>query len=364
MKKIGIITYHFARNYGAVLQCFALQTFLEQKGFSVEIINYVNNTQYNNNDYYKHGLNIKKIIANILLFPFFSVRKEKNKRFDDFNKKYLHLTQKIKNIEELEKLIKNKKYDFLISGSDQVFNPNIEDFDFSFLFPFNTNAKKISYAASTGNASDNDIKKIKEYLLDFDKISIREKNDIKKFNEIDKNIFVTPDPVMILKKEDWSKIFNKKINDKYLLCYFLHKKMFKKEYKIAKKIAKKRNLKIINLNARYSVFSFKKGTIFNAGPEEFVNYIKNSSFVCTDSFHGTLFSIIFEKEFVCFDTKANKNDSRRRNLLEISNCLDMLYYVEDNFDINKKYVLKSNRFIDEQIRIASEFLGDLDDKKN
>lgn len=361
MKKIGIITYHFARNYGAVLQCFALQTFLEKKGYSVEVINYVNSIQYNNNDYYKHGFNIKKIIANVLLFPFFRVRKEKNKRFDDFNKKYLNLTEKVENLEELEVLIKNKKYDYLISGSDQVFNPNIEDFDLAFLFPFKTKAKKISYAASTGNANNCDINRIKKYILNFDKISIREKNDLVKFDGFDKKIFVTPDPVMILKKDDWIKEFNNDTNDKYLLCYFLHKKNFKKEFKIANKIAKSRNLKIINLNARYSFLSFKKGTIFNAGPEEFVNYIKNGSFVCTDSFHGTLFSIIFEKEFVCFDTKTNKNDSRRKNLLEMSNHLDELYYIEDNYDINRNKSLKSNNFIDEQIKIANEFLGDLDD---
>lgn len=361
MKKIGIITYHFARNYGAVLQCFALQTFLEKKGYSVEIINYVNSIQYNNNDYYKHGFNIKKVIANVLLFPFFRVRKEKNKRFDDFNKKYLNLSEKVENLEELEELIKNKKYDYLISGSDQVFNPNIEDFDLAFLFPFETKAKKISYAASTGNANNNDINKIKKYILDFDKISIREKNDLVKFDGIEKKIFVTPDPVMILKKDDWTKEFNNDTNEKYLLCYFLHKKMFNKEFKTANKIAKSRNLKIINLNARYSFFSLKKGTIFNAGPEEFVNYIKNSSFVCTDSFHGTLFSIIFEKEFVCFDSRANKNDSRRKNLLEMCNHLDELYYIEDEFDINKKKMKKSSNFVEEQIEIANEFLGDLDD---
>lgn len=363
MKKVGIITYHFARNYGAVLQCFALQTFLEKKGFCVEIINYVNSNQYNNNDYYKHGFNIKKIIINILLFPFIRFRKEKNKKFIDFNKKYLHLTKRIQNVEALESFINDKKYDYLISGSDQVFNPNIEDFDISFLFPFETNAKKISYAASTGNANSSDIEKIKSYILDFNKISIREKNDIKKFDNFNTKIFVTPDPVMILKREDWIEKINNNNSDnkKYLLCYFLHKNLFKREFKIAKKIAKERDLKIININARYSIFSLKRGTVFDAGPEDFVNYVKNSDFVCTDSFHGTLFSIIFEKEFICFDTKNNKNDTRCKNLLEMSNCLNRLYCIEDDFKINRKKIFRSCNFIEKQIKIADEFLGDLDD---
>ena len=120
MKKVGIITYHFARNYGAVLQCYALQKYLLNKGYNVEIINYVNKTQYNNNDYYKHGVNIKNIITNLCFIPFLKIRKEKNKKFDDFSNEYLKLSKKSTSIDELKIMCDNKKYDFIISGSDQV----------------------------------------------------------------------------------------------------------------------------------------------------------------------------------------------------------------------------------------------------
>ena len=359
MKKIGIITYHFARNYGAVLQCFALQTFLEKKGYSVEIINYINKEQYNNNDYYKHGKNLKKIVINIMLLPFLKLRKKKNNSFDRFNETYLHLTEKISTIDDLEKLVSKKKYDYLISGSDQVFNPNIEDFDYSFLLPFKTNSQKIAYAASTGNASQIDINKLKNYLLDFSKISIREKSDLYKFDNIKKKIYIMPDPVLLLKKEDWYKKFDKQNEDKYLLCYFLHKNLFKKEYYFAKKIAKAKKLKILNLNARYSVSSLKKGTIFDAGPEEFITLIKNSNFVCTDSFHGTLFSIIFEKDFVCFDSKSNIKDSRRKNVLEMFDKKKNLCYIENKKYSYEKTVTNPEKIIDSQIKIAEEFFGDL-----
>lgn len=360
MKKVGIITYHFARNYGAVLQCYALQKYLLNKGYNVEIINYVNKTQYNNNDYYKHGMNIKNIITNLCFIPFLKIRKEKNKKFDDFSNEYLKLSKKSTSMDELKIMCDNKKYDFIISGSDQVFNPNIEDFDFSFLLPFETTSKKISYAASTGNATEEDICRIKKYLDDFSKISIREKKDISKFNEKDrKHISIVPDPVVLLDEDEWKKFINKRSEEKYLVCYFLHKNIMKDEFKIAKRIAKEKNLKLKIINARFSELSFKKGTILNAGPEEFLNLLYNSSFVCTDSFHGTLFSLIFNKEFICFDSIKNKNDSRRKNLLEEMGASNRLKLVEEYNDQNKYNDIdyqEINKNLDKKKEEADKFL--------
>lgn len=336
MKKVGIITYHFARNYGAVLQCYALQEYLKSKGYNVSIINYVSEVQQNNNDYYKHGKSLKKLIINICLLPFLRARKRKNANFDYFEEKYLNLTNKISNIDELKKLVNVEKYDVLISGSDQVFNPNIEDFDIAFLFPFLTEAKKISYAASTGNATKEDISKISKYLKDFYAISIREEKDLGKFDSKFSQIKVVCDPVMLLNKNDWQKISKcKQKKEKYLVCYFLHKSLLSNEYKIAKKIAKERGLKLKIINARFSILSLNKNCILDIGPSDFIGLINNASFVCTDSFHGTLFSILFEKNFLCFDSKKNKNDSRRKNLLDSLGLLDSLYIVEEQKSIKK-----------------------------
>lgn len=334
MKKIGIITYHFAINYGAVLQCYALQSFLENLGYRVEILNYVNKRQQENNDIIKHGKNIKALIKNICLLPFKSKIKSKKEKFDIFKDKYLKLSKKIITLDELEKYVEEEKFDYLISGSDQVFNPNIDDFDISFLFPFKCSSMKISYAASTGNATNNDLKKLKKYLKEFEKISIREENDAHKFDSIlSKKPQVVCDPVMLMEKDFWSNLQkNKNEKKRYLVCYFLHKNLFKKEFEIASKISKEKNLEIIIINARYSINSFKKGTIYDVGPIEFVNYIKNADFVCTDSFHGTLFSLIFNKSFLCFDSRENKHDSRRKNLLEQVDALNFYCCIEDNIE--------------------------------
>lgn len=369
MKKIGIITYHFAVNYGAVLQCYALQTYLEEKGFEVEVLNYVNDIQKRNNSVVKHGKSFKKVIVNGLLLPFKSKITEKHNNFKKFTNDYLNLSKEISNVDELSKYINENKFDYLISGSDQVFNRKIDDFDIAFLFPFECNAKKISYAASTGSATKKDILYLQKYLEEFDEISIREENDLVKFDGVtNKKLSVVCDPVMLLENNLWRKITCKTdiVKDEYVVCYFLHKHLFSEEFKKAKRIAKERKLKLVVINARFSINSLRKNTIFTAGPKEFVTLIQNAKFVCTDSFHGTLFSLIFNKEFICFDTKKNVNDSRRKNLLQNVDGLSAYNFVEDEFD---KYQIELeykniNDNIKKIIDDSDRFLEHLNDRKN
>ncbi|MGL4876098.1 MAG: polysaccharide pyruvyl transferase family protein [Clostridium sp.] len=368
MKKIGIITYHFAINYGAVLQCYALQTYLEKKGFEVEILNYINKTQKKNNGIVKSGKPIKKILVNSLLRPFREKIIEKHNNFNEFTKEYLNLSKEISDVDELSKYINQNDFDYLISGSDQVFNKNIDDFDVAFLFPFKCKAKKISYAASTGNANRNDILCLKKYLDKFDRLSIREEKDLSKFDGVvDKELSVVCDPVMLLEEKKWCEITNKakKIEEDYAVCYFLHKHLFHEEFKKAKKIAKERKLKLIIINSRFSINSLRKNTIFTAGPNEFVTLLKHAKFVCTDSFHGTLFSVIFNKEFICFDSKQNINDSRRKNLLQNIGGINAYHFTEESLEKNKIELdyKKINNNIKEIINESSEFLECLNERK-
>lgn len=332
--KIGIITYHFAINYGAVLQCYALSKFLESKGYEIEVINYVNSKQKRNNDVIKHDDGIKSLIANCLLLPFRGKIKNKKYKFETFVNK-IKLSKEIQNIDELKEYINSNNFNVIISGSDQVFNPKIDDFDLAFLLPFDINCKKVSYAASTGNANTADINKLKKYLDKFDRLSIREVNDLEKFRNIDRNINVVCDPTLLLSKNDWKMLSSAEGDSNYLLCYFLHKDLFKKEFMVAKKIAKEKHLKIKIINSRYSKNSLRKGTIFDCGPEEFIDLFANADYICTDSFHGTVFSLIFEKKFLCFDTSKNKNDSRRKNLLLNTDMIDALYLIDSEKDFNK-----------------------------
>ena len=363
MKKVGIITYHFAQNYGAVLQCYALQTYLSQHGYDVTVFDFVSEKQSKNNDVVKHGTLIKGVVANLCLLPFNECIRKKHMRYVKFCAEELHMTPRFSTIEELKRYIEENRYGIIISGSDQVLNPRIDDFELAFLYPFPISAKKIAYAASTGNATREDIQKIQKYLLDFKNISIREEKDLEKFDiELAAQMSVVCDPVMLLRANEWSSMLRKVPEKPYLVCYFLRKKLFGAEFRIAQKISEELGLEIKVINARFSPNSLRKGTIFDAGPKEFVDLIANASYVCTDSFHGTLFSLIFHKQFSCLDTKQNRHDTRKRGLLESVGAVDAYQNVEDALRIcdfldYKKIDLK----IEEARTTAAKFLEILDE---
>ena len=144
---------------------------------------------------------------------------------------------------------------------------------------------------------------------------------------------VVCDPVMLLRANTWNNMLEQPSGKPYLICYFLHKKLFREEFAIAQKIAKGRGLELKVINARFGPNSFRKGTVFDAGPGEFVNLIANASYICTDSFHGTLFSLIFHKQFSCLDTKQNHHDTRKKGLLESVGATAAYQNIEDPLKI-------------------------------
>lgn len=363
MKKVGIITYHFAQNYGAVLQCYALSEFLTNKGYDVTVFDFVSETQRKNNDIIKHGYNIKTFIKNICLLPFRKSIKKKYDRFSEFRKVNLRLSPRFSKIEELKAYIEENELDYIISGSDQVLNPNIPDFDKAFLYPFKTKAKKIAYAASTGNASAQEIETIKSYLDDFSYISIREQKDLNKFvgGSVDKNRYsVVCDPVMLLPEEKWKNLIKKDNEKPYLVCYFLHKNLFSVEFNAAKNIANELGVEMKVINARFSSKSFLHGTVLDVGPKEFVNLIANACYVCTDSFHGTLFSLLFHKRFSCFDTRKNKHDTRKKGLLERVGAISAFQNIEESIKVCTEFDYKKiDRNIEEMRAESISFLQNL-----
>lgn len=364
---VGIITYHFARNYGAVLQCYALQEYLKSMGFNVTILNYIDEKQEKNNSIYKTNKGIKSYIINLCLIPFNKKRKIKEEKFQIFLKEKLNCSERLKNIKELQEYIEKNNIKYIISGSDQVWNPKIEDFSEAFFFNFETQAKKITYAASCGSATEDELKKYISAIKDFSLISIREKESQKMIESIvNKKVTLVGDPVILLDKNKWEKLATNeytKTKEKYLICYFLHKPLFKKEFKIAKQIAKDKKLKIKVINARYGINSFKKGTIHDAGPENFIELLKNAEYICTDSFHGTMFSIIFKKNFSVFDSLNNKKDTRRTNILKYNNMLSRLIYIEkENMDISE-IIYSKKQPIELLINESKKFLGKIKNEK-
>ena len=149
-------------------------------------------------------------------------------------------------------------------------------------------------------------------------------------------------------------------DDNYLLCYFLHKSYLDKEYKIAKKIAKEKKLKLIMINSSFSTKSFYLNCKKNIGPIEFLTLMKHAKYICTDSFHGTMFSILFEKDFNTFSSYEQKLDSRRENVLNQAGLMSRMAYVEED-KINTSsinYKNSSNKFQD-NIDASKQYLRKL-----
>lgn len=308
--KVGILTFHDAHNYGAVLQAYALKKYLKTLGFNAMVVNY-------------HHFTI----------PDGYPKNDNETRWEKFNEFIQDLIDFDENVytseEELEKL----DMDFWICGSDQIWNTDItRGFNKGFFLDFKTKGKKISYATSMGipKLDEKYEKQLKESLNGLDCISVREES-LKKYIEKFTNKPVTKvlDPTFLLSEKDYEELIsdNNKYGE-YILINALGPD--KRLTEIAKKIAQKTNLKIIELNDK-KIDNYFCEQVSEASPTEYLELMKNAQVIVTNSFHGTVFSIIFKKEFYTI-TRLNRN-SRMENILDIVDMKDRL--IEDVKDIEK-----------------------------
>ncbi len=295
MKKIGILTFHFCDNYGAVLQCYALKTYIKRTfNHDVEVINFFpEHTQkwYTETDLQERYL-------------------EKLNKFERFEKEILNIVSgRISNKEELKKL----NYDCYIVGSDQIWNLSFPHSDTAYLLDFVEDSSiKISYAASVGMRLDDKILDhsiFKKYIPNFDYISVREKTHqpyIQSFT--DKQVHTVLDPTLLLDSRDYDLIINnnKPTRGKYIFMYFLkHDNDFPQAMSFVNMLARKYNLKVLHffVDLPNVVFENESQSYYFDGPTEFLWYIKNAEIIVTNSFHGTIFSIQYKKPFYTYVVK-------------------------------------------------------------
>ncbi len=346
MKNI-IITFQDEINYGAALQAYALYHKLSEYG-STKILNYSMDSS--------HQCGIKEKIINNM--PKAIIKKN---RFRNFMNKKTQLTRKVKTINEVE--TECKEYDNLVFGSDQIWAFDItKDSKDVYLANYNTyDENVISYAASIGKETIS--KDNKEYLIkslkNYSSISVREES-AKKIIGDKYNCEIVLDPTLLLTSKEWEdslQLENK--NNKYILVYMLdHSDALTNA---AKEIGDKMNMKIIHFN---NINRFGKRGVSKsaADPRKFAELFKNASFVLTNSFHGLAFSIIFEKQFICFLHKTKS--TRQENLLKKLELKNRIYddktgmdiYLKEKIDYNKtKKLLEKERkqsldFIDKSLR--------------
>ncbi len=305
---VGIVTLNGYYNYGNRLQNYALQEIIKELGFNVEtiIIQGVPLRKYKNNMHRKHRLSIKaiysklfkRITKKVAYYMSKQLIREREKVFRCFSQKYLTETFYEYSSNNLKYL--SNKYSFFVVGSDQVWKPVNKSKMPIYFLDFAEKTKRISYAPSFGVSKlppecELDYKK---WLLGMHKLSVREETGADIIRKLTgKNAPVLVDPTILLSKEKWlsiSKEAKNKPKDKYLLTYFLGEVLNDYDKQI-RRIAEENNLRIIHLA------DIKDHAAYPTGPREFIDYINSASVLCTDSFHGCVFSILMETPFIVYE---------------------------------------------------------------
>ncbi|MDO5292486.1 MAG: polysaccharide pyruvyl transferase family protein [bacterium] len=347
MKRVAIITItNSGLNFGNRLQNYALQESLSKYGIKVETI-------FSSNECcHSLILSIGRRIAKRI------VKNEKRRRkFREFNRKYINNAKKVRYGKINEKIF-NNMYDAFIAGSDQVWNPSYK-FNSNFEYmAFAPKEKRYSYSASFG-VSDIPIEKqasIRALLNDMHAISVREESGAKIVKELTgREAEIHVDPTMLLKKEDYFRMekgVERPLPEHYLLVYFLG--YITDEYrKFIDELANKLKSEVVELSET------KGSKFYNIGPQQFLYMIHHANYICTDSFHGSVFSVLFEKPITIFVRKDHDVPTNSR----IETLMDKLEIREREFgslDVNnsikKINYNRVNELLEEERRSAFKYL--------
>lgn len=353
MKKIAAITFHASHNYGSNLQAYALQEYIKRIGknnIDYKIINLRTKVQKEIYTNVFEQKNWKSYIKRLFVIKEKKQLYKKYSNFENFINNKLNITEEFPTLESLT--VQNFNFDYYISGSDQIWNLNPADFDWSYYLEFVNNAKKISYSASFGpikqNWTSEEKERIKNDLNEYKHISVRELGSLNNIKSlISKKAEIHIDPTLLLTKTDWDKIIDKEaiLKKDYILFYDL--KWKKSSTKIAKTLSKKFKMPVIitcftGITAQFS--NFEKH--YECGPLEFLNLIKNAKLVLSSSFHGTVFSIIFHKHFFAID---GDKDFRINNLLTMLNLQNRTINIKDLKEKSEEAFGKINFSLTEDI---------------
>lgn len=315
MKNTGIITLNGYFNYGNRLQNYALQEALKQHHCNVETI-WIEDKKSGN----KRNL-LKKVkpkaILNKVYRKFYKTpldQKRENK-FKEFSNAYIKETEYSISEEDIPLSIIDE-YNYFVTGSDQVWNPHYTKASSLYFLTFASKEKRIAYAPSFGisNLPEWCKTNYKQWLNEMNYLSVREDAGANLIKELTgKDAEVLPDPTLLLSKENWlsiAKPASNKPKEDYLLTYFLGP-IPAKTQRLIKSISKKYTLKNVNLA------QLKHKKYYLTDPSEFLDFINSATVFFTDSFHGSVFSILFETPFVVTDreSKVPSMNSRINTLL-------------------------------------------------
>jgi len=308
MTTVGTITYHESNNYGAILQAYALQEILVDMGYISEIIDYSK---------FQPGIATLSRYRRVRRFVWqgivkrMSVGRKRQKRTEEFRRKYLRQSaRKYYNAETLHST--PPLYDAYITGSDQVWNPIINNNDSSWFLTFAPLGKKrISYAASFGisQIQDRFISDYSKWLKQIHYLSTREAEGKQIIEQLTgRNAEILLDPTLLLDQDQWCQIaVPYKSSKPYILCYCMQgdKEVNKNITEIARQVLALTGWGIIYIGQKeYMQLHPWRRSVFDAGPAEFLGLFQNASFIVTNSFHGIAFAVNYRKSFFVIINQA------------------------------------------------------------
>lgn len=358
---------HKVLNYGSSLQAYALQRKITELGYDSEIIDY---------DFPPHkkapitfNYIIERVFdflrALILGFPLL----KKKKKFEEFYNVFYNLSTQSYNADTIAKNI--PQYDVYMTGSDQVWNPRHIGNDTNFLLSFVPVGKdKMSYASSFATTTIPEESKhlYDKYLKEYKYISVRESSGaqlVKSFTG--KDAFVCCDPVFLLNRTEWDKVAESasvSTKGKYILVYALYYMFdpYPELLQIIKNVQKALGYKVLYLDGRKEDAFRPNSTVLKAeGPAEFIQLIKNAEIVITTSFHGSAFSLIYDKPLMAIVRKEDKTDSRISSLLKIARAEKSLVAFDSNMNLSQGelYQLKTvSQHLVDYIKSSVDYLED------
>ena len=329
--RIGIISVNNAHNFGTSMQAYALVKYLQSAGHTVEVINYRNSAIEKSYQFVPKPRKTVRSVAKFgVKYMLKAIRKpyllKRRKHFESFFSEHFNLTAPVKNYKQLR--TQRYDYDVAFAGSDQIWNANIvKQIDPAFFLKF-LDGKTIcaSYAASLGVEEISDPQKevYREYLKHLDYISVREESAKRLMQPLtEKEITVIADPTVLLKAEEYRKMVRARPYSQDYIYVHVHHYTSKglELVQMAEMLSERTGLPVIH-NLQNHRFRNQAGRTVSAGPQETLTALYHAKYVVTQSFHITMFSLIFHKDFVT--VRRDRYNTRLENLLESVNMKDHL----------------------------------------
>lgn len=369
MKKVAIVNRTNLKNYGSVLQVYALCEVVKNLGYDVEVIwesgNLSKNYDFRLNKVVSTGFKLithpkllKSTFSNIRYVQQRIISEQTIQMFDSFVNS--HIKRTFYSAKMMNKHKVGKMFDKFICGSDQIWCTTTLYVDPLMYLRFVPKEKRIAYAPSLGRdyIPNYNKREMRKYIMDIPNISVREYVGQKLIQKLTgRDVSVVLDPTLLISQEEWNRV--KRVDENkegYIVCYFLNTPMEETQQKMLRFVKKNRK-KVIALNSRLEHMEDELVVLYpDCGPQEFIGYISNAEYVLTDSYHGMLFSIIYHRQFWSIAREYGEFDQSSRQLsilqmlgLEDRYCRAQDSIIEDNID----YAVIQKRLDDEREKSLS-----------